>query len=44
MVLEKGRPAECEGRLDKELRCYDFLEQLGLEYWTLDHKEPAETM
>ena len=44
MVLEKGRPADCEGRLDKELRCYDFLEQLGLEYWTLDHKEPAETM
>lgn len=44
MVLEKGRPASCEGRLEKEIRCYDFLEQLGLEYWTLDHKEPAETM
>ena len=44
MVLEKGRPADCEGRLEKELRCYDFLESLGLEYWTLDHKEPAETM
>jgi len=44
MVLEKGRPADCTGRLEKELRCYDFLERLGLDYWTLDHKEPAETM
>ena len=44
MILEKGRPTDCEGRLEKELRCYDFLEHLGLEYWTLDHKEPAETM
>lgn len=43
MVLEKGRPASVEGRLDKELRVYDFLEQLGIEYERVDH-EAAMTM
>ena len=43
MVLEKGRPADCAGRLEKELRCYDLLELLGIEYWRIDHA-PAETM
>ena len=44
MELKKGRPADCAERLEKELRCYDLLESLGLEYWTLDHKEPASNM
>lgn len=35
--LEKGRPASCEGRLDKEIRCYDFLDGLGVEYERIDH-------
>ena len=37
MVLEKGRPADCAGRLDKEIRCYDLLDSLGLDYWRVDH-------
>lgn len=37
MVLEKGRPAACEGRLEKEIRCYDLLDSLGLDYWRVDH-------
>ena len=28
MKLEFGRPASCEGRLDKEIRCYDLLDKL----------------
>ena len=31
-VLYKGRPADEAGRLDKELRAYDFLDGLGIEY------------
>ena len=31
-VLYKGRPADEAGRLDKELRVYDFLDELGIEY------------
>ena len=37
MVLEKGRPADCAGRLDKEIRCYDLLDGLGVNYWRVDH-------
>ena len=43
MILEQGRPADCTGRLDKEIRCYDFLDNLGLSYGRIDH-EPAMTM
>ena len=43
MVLENGRPADCSGRLDKEIRCYDLLDSLGIEYQRIDHKE-ANTM
>ena len=42
-VLYKGRPADEAGRLDKELRVYDFLDELGIEYDCVD-TEPAETM
>lgn len=38
-----GRPITRERRLDKEVRCYDLLDELGIEYWRVDH-EPAETM
>ena len=31
MELMNGRPANCEGRLDKEIRCYDFLDNLGID-------------
>jgi len=43
MELQKGRPAESSGRLDKEIRVYDLLDRLGLSYHRIDH-EPAMTM
>ena len=39
MNLEKGRPADCAGRLEKEIRCYDMLDKLGVEYSRVDHYE-----
>ena len=43
MKLENGRPATNDGRLDKEIRCYDLLDSLGVAYQRIDH-EPAMTM
>ena len=43
MILEQGRPANMAGRLDKEIRVYDFLDRLGVAYQRVDH-EPAMTM
>lgn len=43
MELVKGRPADVVGRLDKEIRVYDFLDSLGVEYDRVDH-EAAMTM
>ena len=43
LVLEKGRPSNTTGRLDKEIRTYDLLDKLGIEYERVDH-EAAETM
>ena len=43
MTLYEGRPADCAGRLEKELRCYDFLDGLDVRYQRIDH-EPAMTM
>ena len=37
MTLENGRPADCTGRLDKEIRVYDLLDQLGIAYQRVDH-------
>ena len=37
--LYKGRPETNEGRLDKEIRCYDLLDSLGMEYWRTDHPD-----
>ena len=43
MILQKGRPENGEGRLPKEIRSYDLLDSLGVEYERIDH-EPAMTM
>ena len=43
LTLHHGRPADCGGRLEKEIRCYDLLDRLGIDYHRLDH-EPAMTM
>ena len=43
MILHEGRPIDCTGRLDKEIRCYDFLDKLGVAYQRIDHA-PAMTM
>ena len=43
MILYKGRPENVEGRLDKEIRSYELLDSLGVEYERIDH-EPAMTM
>lgn len=43
MELIKGRPANESDRLAKEIRIYDLLDKLGMEYYRTDH-EPATTM
>ena len=43
MELVNGRPASNEGRLGKEIRCYDLLDSLHVEYQRIDH-EAAMTM
>ena len=43
LILQKGRPITKERRLDKEVRCYDLLDSLGIEYERVDH-EPAMTI
>ena len=43
MELQKGRPADTAGRMEKEIRTYDFLDGLGVEYDRVDHG-PAMTM
>lgn len=41
--IKTGRPESTDGRLDKEIRCYDLLDSLGIEYLRADHTA-AETM
>ena len=43
LVLEKGRPQDVTGRLEKEIRTYDLLDSLGISYERVDHEE-ANTM
>ena len=43
MELHHGRPQELQGRMDKEIRVYDLLDNLGIEYDRTDH-EAAGTM
>lgn len=43
LTLYTGRPEDAADRLEKEIRCYDLLDTLGISYQRLDH-EPAMTM
>lgn len=43
MELVKGRPTDCSGKLEREVRVYDLLDKLGIEYERTDHEE-ANTM
>ncbi|MBE5906844.1 MAG: prolyl-tRNA synthetase associated domain-containing protein [Lachnospiraceae bacterium] len=43
MELYNGRPDSCEGRLEREIRTYDYLDKLGIEFTRTDHNA-AETM
>ena len=43
MKIVHGRPAAMEGRQNKEIRTYDLLDSLQIQYWTCDHA-PAYTM
>ena len=43
MELMRGRPDNTEGRLPREIRTYDFLDALGIDYYRTDH-EPAYNM
>ncbi|MCR5770724.1 MAG: prolyl-tRNA synthetase associated domain-containing protein [Butyrivibrio sp.] len=43
MELFEGRPLNSEGRLEREVRVYDYLDELGIEYKRADH-EAATTM
>lgn len=41
MKLEKGRPEDESGRLEKEIRTYDLLDRLGIAYERIDHEAVA---
>ncbi len=43
MELFDGRPKNVEGRLPREIRTYDYLDDLGIEYKRTDH-ERADNM
>lgn len=43
LTLETGRPDDISSRPDKEIRCYDLLDSLGVQYERVDHPA-AETM
>ena len=43
MQMQNGRPEITVGRLEKEIRVYDLLDSLGIEYQRIDH-EAAMTM
>lgn len=43
LILENGKPKDCAGRLEKEIRVYDLLDRLNIEYERVDH-EAADTM
>ena len=45
MEVYSGRPEVTEGRLPREIRVYDTLDRLGIEYVRTDHfDQPATTM
>lgn len=45
LILKKGRPETLVNRELKEVRCYDFLDNLNIEYYHIDHRNmAADTM
>ena len=38
LTLQNGRPKDCTGRLDKEIRVYDLLDSAGIEFQRIDHE------
>lgn len=44
LQLHHGRPESMEGRQEREIRVYDFLDALGIDYWQTDHRQEAYTM
>lgn len=43
MELYQGRPKDCEGRLEREVKVYDLLDELEIAFERTDHEE-ANTM
>ena len=43
MILQHGHPENMSDRLPKEVRVYDLLDQLNMDYYRIDH-EAADTM
>ena len=43
LKLYEGRPADCTGRLEKEIRTYDLLDKLDIPFRRVDHVH-ADTM
>lgn len=43
LQLEQGRPVDETGRENREIRCYDLLDKLNIEFWRVDH-DAARTM
>ena len=43
LQIQKGRPIDDGQRLEKEIKTYDLLDSLGIEYERVDH-EATETM
>lgn len=43
MDICKGRPKDCEGRIVQEIRSYDLLDSLQIQYERVDH-EAADTI
>ncbi len=42
--IHQGRPADLEGRQEREIRVYDKLDELGISYMQTDHDKAANTM
>ena len=42
-TLYTGRPQNLEGRLPREVACYDLLDRLAIPYTRVDH-DPADTI
>lgn len=43
LILQDGRPEDASGRTKKEIKVYDLLDELKIQYQRVDH-EPADTM